>query len=262
MPIISNKVVMFKNIRIFILLLILLVVALGVYKDKNHDWKKPIFVAVYPINVDNSPEVSKYINGLSDRDFKELETYLNAESKKYSQSASFYYRLGDEVTVMPPEVPRDGGIVDAIIWSLKFRYYAHKHANDVGVPANLRLFLNFHSPDKTAISETSTALQNGRIGVVNLFGKSDKTTNNNVVIAHETLHAFGASDKYDLANGMPINPYGLANPNQNPLYPQSQAELMAMHIPKSPTQFEMARNLKQTVIGEMTAKEIGWIQDK
>lgn len=249
---------MFKNIRILILLGILLVVAANSFYDKNHDWQKPIYVAIYPINMDNSPEVASYIANLSDGHFKEIETYLNAESKKYGQDAYFYYRLGQEVRVVPPSVPRNGGIFDAIIWSLKFRYYAYKNAHDIGTPSNLRLFLQYHNPNKKVITETSTALQNGRIGVVNLFAKQDKTTNNNVVIAHETLHAFGASDKYDLSNGMPIYPQGYANPNQNPRLPQKQAELMAVHIPISQDKFEMARDLKQTIVGETTAIEIQW----
>lgn len=249
---------MFKNLRILILLLVLFIVAVNYYRDKNQDWTKPIYVAVYPINVDGSVDVANYIKSLSDRDFKEIENYLNAESKKYGKSAYFYYRLGDEVTTMPPAVPKNGSIISTIIWSLKFRYYAHKHATDVGVPTNLRLFLQFHNPNKRIITETSTALQNGRIGVVNLFGKAEKTANNNVVIAHESLHAFGATDKYDLSNGVPLYPQGYADPSQNPRYPQKYAELMAMHRPTAPDKFEMARDLKKTVIAEMTAVEIGW----
>lgn len=251
---------MFKNIRILVLLCILLIVAVNSFRDKNHNWRQPVYVAIYPINVDKSTVVDKYIKTLSNDNFKEIEEYLNNEAKKYNKNAYFYYRLGQEVEVLPPAVPRNGGMMDAIMWSLKFRYYAYKNANDVGVPTNLRLFLNYHNPNKKIISETSTALQNGRIGVVNLFAKPEKTINNNVVIAHETLHAFGATDKYNLSNGIPIYPHGLANPNQNPTYPQKQAELMAMHIPTSPTQFEMARELKQTVVGEMTAKEVGWLK--
>lgn len=249
---------MFKNIRILILLCILLIVATNSFRDKNHDWQKPVYVAMYPINVDNSPEVAGYIASLSDKDFQEIENYLNAQSKKYGQNAHFYYRLGQEVKVVPPVVPRNGTVIDAIIWSLKFRYYTYKHTHDIGVPTNLRLFLQYHHPSKKIITETSTALQNGRIGTVNLFGASKRGANNNVVIAHESLHAFGASDKYDLSNGIPIYPHGYANPTQNPRYPQTQAELMAVHIPTSPTTFEMARDLKQTVVGEMTAFEIKW----
>lgn len=251
---------MFKNIRILILLCILLIVAVNSFRDKNHNWQQPVYVAIYPINVDNSPEVAKYISTLKDSDFKEIETYLTTQSKQYHQNASFYYRLGQTVIDEPPAVPRNSGVVGAMIWSLKFRYYAYKNAHDVGVPTNLRLFLRYHSPDKKILTETSTALQNGRIGVVNLFGTESKTANNNVVIAHETLHAFGATDKYDLKTGIPLYPHGYANPTQNPALPQTQAELMAVHIPKTQDKFEMARALKQTVVGEMTAMEIGWVK--
>lgn len=249
---------MFKNLRILILLAILLIVAMNAYRDKNHDWRQPVYVAIYPINVDNSPQTAQYIASLSDKDFKHIENHLNTQSKKYHQNAHFYYRFGQEVKAMPPPVPRNGGVLEAMIWSLKFRYYAYKHAHDVGVPTNLRLFLQYHSPDKKVLTETSTALQNGRIGVVNLFASADKTANNHVVIAHETLHAFGASDKYDLATGQPIYPHGYGDPAQNPRYPQTHAELMAVHKAISPNQNQMARVLDETVIGEMTAHEIGW----
>ena len=250
---------MFKTLRIVILLGVLLVVAVNAYQDHHHDWTQPVYVALYPVNVDGSPEVASYIHTLSDKDFKEIEGYLNTQSKKYGQNVHFYYRLGDEVKALPPVVPKNGGVISAMMWSLKFRYYAHKNATDVGVPTNLRLFLQYHHTDKRILTETSTALQNGRIGVVNLFASGDKTTNNNVVIAHESLHGFGATDKYNLANGIPNYPDGYANPAQSPLYPQKYAELMAVHIPTSETKFVMARALKQTMIGELTAKEIGWV---
>ena len=251
---------MFKKIRILILLCILLIVVVNSYRDKSHDWQKPAHVAVYPINVDNSPVVDNYIKTLSNDDFKEIGEYLNTESKKYGKNTNIYYRLGATVSELPPVVPRNGGIMDAIIWSLKFRYYHFKHKPDTPFKPDLTLYLQYHSPSKHILTETSTALQNGRIGVVNLFGTDKKTANNNVVIAHESLHGFGATDKYDLKTGIPLYPQGYANPSQNPVLPQKQAELMAVHIPISQDKFEMARELKQTVVGELTAKEIGWIK--
>ncbi|MDO5651251.1 MAG: hypothetical protein Q4G13_03825 [Moraxella sp.] len=251
---------MFKNIRILILLIVLLVVAVGVYQDKNQDWQKPIYVAVYPVNVDGSAEVANYISTLNDKDFQEIESYLKSQSQKYGQNASFYYRLGDEVKVLAPEIPKNAGMSQAIIWSLKFRYYAYKHAGDIGVPSSLRLFLNYHNPKTNKeLNHTSTALENGRIGVVHLFADSDKTANNNVVIAHESLHAFGATDKYNLTTGQPLEPIGLGDIVQNPRYPQKYAELMAMHKALSPTKHTMARQLSETVVGELTAMEMGWL---
>lgn len=104
----------------------------------------------------------------------------------------------------------------------------------------------------------STALENGRIGVVNLFADEKKHHSNMVVLAHESLHGFGATDKYDLRTGHAIFPEGYANATQNPLYPQQKAELMAMHIMQTPNTHKMARTLDKTVIGDKTAREIGW----
>lgn len=79
-----------------------------------------------------------------------------------------------------------------------------------------------------------------------------------MVMVHELLHAFGATDKYDLATGQPIYPIGYAAPNQQPLYPQQQAELMAGYIPLSQSKSKMPESLEQTRINEITAIELGW----
>ena len=75
---------------------------------------------------------------------------------------------------------------------------------------------------------------------------------------HELLHTFGATDKYDLSTGQPIYPIGYADPNQQPLYPQRQAELMAAYVPLSQNKSKMPDSLQQTRINEITAIELGW----
>jgi hypothetical protein len=75
---------------------------------------------------------------------------------------------------------------------------------------------------------------------------------------HELLHSFGASDKYDLSTGQPAYPIGYAYPTQQPLFPQAKAELMAGHIPLSQQKSRMPDSLKQTLINEITAIELGW----
>lgn len=251
---------MFKNIRILILLSILLVVAVNSFYDKNQDWSQAVYIGLYPINADGTPIVDDYIAKLNQKDFDEIDDYIKKQSAQYQPSVRMYYRLGDKVTALPPEVPRNGGVMEAIIWSLKFRYYAFKNRPEDSIKPSLTLFLQYHSPDKSIITDTSTALQNGRIGVVNLFASDKKLDTNNVVIAHESLHGFGASDKYNLATGEPIYPYGYANPNQKPVYPQKQAELMAINKAVSANEFKMAKNLDETMIGELTATEMGWLK--
>jgi hypothetical protein len=43
-----------------------------------------------------------------------------------------------------------------------------------------------------------------------------------------------------------------------PLYPQDFAELMGGRIPQTETSAEIPKSLKHTLIGEITACEIGW----
>jgi len=83
---------------------------------------------------------------------------------------------------------------------------------------------------------------------------------NNFVIAHELLHTVGATDKYD-ANGQPLNPTGLADPNSQPPYPQYKAEIMGGRVALTPNRAEIPKGLEEAVVGYATAAEIGWNAD-
>lgn len=251
----------FKNLRVAVLLLVLLVVIGNSYRDKHQNWDRAVYIGLYPINADGSPKVQAYIEQLTPQDFRVIDTYMSDQSKKFGRPVKMYYRLGETVANKPPAVPRNGTMTDAIIWSLKFRYYAYKNRPNTSFKPNLTLFLQYYDPDTPILTHTSTALQNGRIGVVNLFASAKKADTNNVVIAHESLHGFGAIDHYDLRNGQPLYPIGYANPDQTPLYPQKKAALMAVHRPLAPDKFIMAKSLDETVINDFTAKEVGWVDD-
>jgi hypothetical protein len=77
-------------------------------------------------------------------------------------------------------------------------------------------------------------------------------------MAHEMLHTLGATDKYDLANGLPSWPAGYADPERKPLYPQTQAELMGGRIPIDAHHAEVPGSLSDVIVGAATATEIGW----
>lgn len=96
------------------------------------------------------------------------------------------------------------------------------------------------------------------IGIANVFADVRMRGSNQVVIAHELLHTFGATDKYDPATNLPRYPDGYAQPELNPRYPQRLAELMAGRVPLSASRVEIPNSLEQTVIGPATAREIGW----
>ncbi|MFB2537982.1 MULTISPECIES: hypothetical protein [unclassified Acinetobacter] len=258
----KNSVFSFwKSLRVAILLIVLLVVALGAWRDGNQDWDKPIMILLHPINADGRPSTAQYIQSLQSANFTESQDYFKATIKQYTgKNASVYFTYGRELTDKPPVVPNSGKVLDAIIWSLKFRYYAWKqHKSSDGSPTTT-LYLNFYDPQYQQSLRDSTALQKGRIGIVNLFADEPHHGSNQVVMVHELLHTFGATDKYDLSTGQPIYPIGFAEPEKQPRFPQAKAELMAAYIPLSETKGITPPNLSKTVINKLTAQEVGWLK--
>ena len=252
---------MWKKLRIAILLIILLIVGMNAWRDMNQDWTKPIVVLLHPINADGQTATEHYIQQISVDDLQDMQNYLQLQSKELKgQPISFHFQLGRELKALPPKPPTTASALDAILWSLKFRFYAWKqHEGEDGSPS-VTLYLNYHDPKLQNTLKHSTALERGRIGMVNLFASEKQSSSNKVVLVHELLHTFGAKDKYDLKTGQPINPTGYANPEQNPLYPQTRAEIMGGYIPLSPTKSKTPDELEDTMISRLTAQEMGWVK--
>jgi hypothetical protein len=127
-------------------------------------------------------------------------------------------------------------------------------------PSHIRIFVLYHDP---AVNETvphSLGMQKGLVGVVHAFADARMAGSNNIVVAHETLHTVGATDKYDIHSGVPSFPAGYAEPNRSPLYPQRYAEIMAGQRALSKDEQEMPEDLDDVVVGPVTAAEIGWIR--
>jgi hypothetical protein len=122
----------------------------------------------------------------------------------------------------------------------------------------VRVFALYFDPALTPRLEHSVGLKEGLIGIARVFAAAHMTNENNVVIAHEILHTFGATDKYDRATGQPAVPDGLADPQQIPLYPQQMAEIMGGRIALSASRAETPPSLDLAVIGPRTAAEINW----
>jgi hypothetical protein len=254
---------MWKKIRITILLLILATVVQNTWLDKaDLAWKGNFYVAVYPVNVNNSAKVSGYLRSLTREDFEPVAEYFASEAEPYHLGLRrpIEVQLGAQVTDIPPAPPKDGSVLGTIVWSLKFRYFAWRHSPKVNVKPAIRLYLLYYDPVTNPRLSHSTALNKGRVGRVNLFGDSAYSKQNLVILAHELLHTLNATDKYDLATSMPIYPDGFAEPDKSPRYPQNLAELMGGRTAISENKAEIPKSLKQTLIGEKTAREIGWLK--
>lgn len=255
---------MFKTLRILILLLVLLTVALTtlISRWQAQSWSRTQVVTLYPINADGDPGTDVYLDRLDDSAFAGLDPYFREQAAAYGLSLSQPMRfvLGRRVRAVPPEVPRDGGVLSAISWSLRMRWWAWRETPPSSPKPDVRLFLLYHPASTETALPHSTGLEKGRLGLVHVFAERSQEGANQVVIAHESLHTFGATDKYDRGSLMPRFPDGYADPRRDPRLPQSQAELMAGRIPLREDQARIPTGLAETVVGPGTAVEIGWVK--
>jgi hypothetical protein len=254
---------MWRKFRIVILLFILATVAQSAWLQKGDlEWKKSLYVALYPINFDGSAHTASYIATLNQEQLLLVSEYLAEEAERYGLPVGrpFEVRLGPVVSEHPPQAPRTVSMLQSIVWSLHFRWWAWQHSPKIIVPPDIRLYLLYHDPAQYKILPHSSALNKGRIGLVNVFADTGYAAQNNVVIAHELLHTVGATDKYDFSTNLPLYPSGFAEPEKDPIYPQDFAELMAGRLPVSETKSVMPASLASTLIGRQTAREIGWLK--
>ena len=254
---------MWKSLRIGVLLLVLLLVATQQWLDRvaTQSWRDPLWVGIFPVSADSSPRAQDYVAGLRDKDFADIEEFFSREAQRHGLSVTQpvhveLYPPGNEA---PPQLPADAGLIGRMWWSLKLRYFAARHTSFPGrAPATVRLFVLYHDPAELERVPDSHGLQKGLVGTVHAFADPAMAGSNDLVIAHELLHTVGASDKYDPASGAPLVPSGLGDPDQRPLYPQQDTEIMAGRRALSPTESEMPRSLRHVVVGEATALEIRW----
>jgi hypothetical protein len=254
---------MFKRLRILILLLVLLFVALNAYFDRVYstDWDTPLRVSVFPINGDGSAVAERYIAALAGTDFVSLEAFFTEEAQRYGVSLDRPIRFehGRQIRELPPLIEPGAGMLSTVAWSLRTRYWAWRvPEHGAGPKPDVQLFVLYHDPQKSSTLPHSIGLQKGLFGIVNAFADREMEGSNDTVMAHELLHTLGASDKYNLFDNQPIHPQGFAEPQREPLFPQTLAEIMGGRIPISPTDSETSRSLAQVVVGPVTALEIGW----
>ena len=254
---------MFRKLRISFLLYILFIVAMTTWsaRARNTGWNDRLWVVVYPINGERSDNIRKYIRTLTEDEFRPIETMMAEQAERWGVRLNkpVDIKFAPVVESTPPAPPTSSNPLKVAYWSLRLRWWAWRNDTFDG-PSDVQLFAVYYDPDEHSTLAHSLGLQKGFLGVVNGFGKASYVGRNNVVLAHEMLHTLGASDKYDPRNNQAIFPEGFADPESPSQYPQKRAEIMAGRIPISNTESKMPTKLSQTVVGEMTAREIGWIE--
>jgi hypothetical protein len=254
----------FRTVRIFVLLAVLIVVGIGSWQTTRRiaEWDMPLRVAVYPIAGDDSETTRRYVSTRSPRTYQPVERYFDDEAQRYDVKTSFgqhvKIRLGPVIGERPPKPPIGGNVLQIMWWSLVLRYWAWSATPSTDPTSDVTLFVVYFDPQRTDGLEHSLGLEKGRIGVVNAFADDRMAGTNNVVIAHELLHTVGASDKYDASTREPLFPDGYAQPDAEPRLPQRFAEIMAGRTPVSASESILPPSLNATLIGAATAREIGW----
>ena len=254
---------MWRWARTGLLVYLLFMVAVGAWlsRARSTDWKEPLWVTVFPINGDHSEVSSDYIEHLEGNDFGDLVDFFREEAEFYELDIADPIRveLGPELDKSPPAPPANRNPISVIWWSLHLRSWVAFLDKGDTPPADIVVFVKYYDPETNDRLAHSLGLQKGLIGVVSAFASRAYAGSNKVVIAHELLHTVGASDKYD-ASGEPVYPQGYAEPDLEPLYPQTHAELMGGRIVLTETESKMPASLGPVVIGELTAREINWIE--
>ncbi len=253
---------MWRILRVSLLLLVLATVALGAWRARTRaaEWQHTLHVTIYPINADGRDTTAQYITQLDADDFDAIEEWLEGQAKRFGVDVlqPINIQLAPPRTTRPPAPPATNRGFDVLLWSLQMRYWVWKNDDAPGPRPDIRLFANYHDPKASPAVAHSVGLEKGLIGLANLFASRHQHGSNLVVLAHEMLHTLGATDKYDLTTTQPRFPDGYAEPERSPRYPQRLAEIMGGRIPVSAAEADIPRHLKHTLVGPLTASEIGW----
>ena len=254
---------MWRILRISVLLLVLAIAAYSTLYDRlsTTDWDRTLWIGVFPVNAGNSDAGARYIADLAPAQLADIEQFINAEAHRHGIALDRPVRVDLYPAVNEPPPARDprAGPLSNIAWSLRLRLYARRNSHPAGrAPPQVRVFVLYHDPSFTQEVPHSVGLQKGLVGVVHAFADRSMTRSNNVVIAHEILHTLGATDKYDPVTLAPQFPGGYAEPQREPRYPQSRAEIMAGRYAVDAQTFEMPESLADVVVGDATAAEIRW----
>jgi len=252
----------FKLIRIVALLSILFVILASNWINERRlaSWERPVWITVYPIVSDEDPATEAYARGVSEFSFDEINAFFQRNLALYGVALSppFRFQIAPVGRNLPPELPDRNSPLAIALWSLKMRWWSWRmEQNDGLIAPDIQMFVLYRSFDRGSEMKVSVGMRKGMYGLVKGYASNTMDSHNQIIIAHELLHVLGATDKYIVATGNPEFPFGFAAPNQRPLFPQTEAEIMGGRIPLSSFDSVMPDSLAQCRIGRKTAEEIG-----
>jgi len=248
-----------RAFRLLILLAIVLVLALFHFTRNSGpaEWERPLRVLIYPENADGSDQARAHIEALEPDHFQIVADYLAEQAGRYGLELEkpFNLELADPIAGAPP-APDFQSFWARLQWGFRVRFW-YWTFDDQGRSPDITLIARYRRAEQPA-GLHSLGIPEMNLAMANLVSDESAEGLNNFVLAHELLHTVGADDLYDPATGLPVYPEGYADPDRQPRYPQSKAELMAGRIPIAPGRAVQAGRLEETMIGAETAADIGW----
>lgn len=252
----------FKLIRVVVLLSILFVIVVGTWITEKRlaEWDRPIWVTVYPVVASDDHNTREYVGAVDTGAFEEVNEFFERELRPYGVGLTppVRFQIAAPSEELPPKLPDQFSPAAIALWSLRMRWWAWMHQFSDGLVAgDVQLFVLYHRIGAESEINMSVGMRKGMYGIVKAYSGASHHARNQVVIAHELLHILGATDKYVITTGDPDYPYGYADPDRQPLFPQSRAEIMGGRIPLTPVESIMPDSLAECRIGRRTAEEIG-----
>ncbi|MEY2853192.1 MAG: hypothetical protein RL030_324, partial [Pseudomonadota bacterium] len=143
---------MWRSLRIATLLLVLVLVASNALIDRHQsrDWTTTLWVGLHPLNADGSEVAERYLREIRSEHYEGLEDFFVMEGARYGLTIKQpvhveFYPPPDR---LPPPLVRNPGPLDALVWSLRMRWYTWRAPDGPGQRSpNVRLFVLFHDPE-------------------------------------------------------------------------------------------------------------------
>jgi hypothetical protein len=258
----------FFHARVGVLLLLLAGVLLYAWNDvtrrrERTDWRRTVVVGLVLVRLgDVDPRALDEMRAR----VPVLESRLAEERARYGGDGTppfaFVLRGPVEVTEAPPALRSSG--IGALAehtyatWRWVSDVDARGGLDDRGLDARIYLVVRPGRAGTNTVEGGSQ--QGGRVGVVEVDLAEGMADFALFVAVHELMHTLGATDKYD-ERGHPLVPAGLAEPDLEPRYPQRYAEIMARHRATGPDTDAPPDGLGELLVGDATAREIGWTGD-
>lgn len=227
-------------------------------------WQRPLHVAVVllerdAISAKAADEFLKQANSAID--------FLAQQRKRYgsqSEEPVWLHTFGPLSHRRDlPDPPLDDSMLGRAVYAWKLNSALNDVDDELSLSSgrfDVRLYVLVHPPasERGPRFVEGFAEAGGEVGIVRVDLDEKMVGTAWGAVLHELLHSVGGRDKYD-ARGRALVPEGLADPDQVPRYPQSQAEIMAGDIPLGDGRSRLPKDLSELTIGSATAREIGWL---